>query len=142
MVVFYTSLKTESFFNCYPLIAILVQSCIKVGILRFHYRKNSFFNAHVRFNAVLTWLISNSISIYTYVQKCKASNKWYVPTNWEPYSHSSKPKGPNNPLCMLGLFGCNAERSTCIGELNQEGSVIWLYYDTFHAFAIIRCLGL
>ena len=93
MIVFYTALKTESFFNCYPLIAILVQSCIKVGILRFHYRKNSFFNAHVRFNAVLTWLISNSISICTYVQKCKASNKWYVPTNWEPYSHSSKPKG-------------------------------------------------
>ena len=75
MIVFYTALKTESFFNCYPLIAILVQSCIKVGILRFHYRKNSFFNAHVRFNAVLTWLISNSISICTYVQKCKASNK-------------------------------------------------------------------
>ena len=32
------------------------------------------------------------------------------------------PKGPNNPLCMLGLFGCNAEHSTCIENPNPVGS--------------------
>ena len=32
------------------------------------------------------------------------------------------PKGPNNPLCMLGLFGCNAEHSTCIENPNPIGS--------------------
>ena len=32
------------------------------------------------------------------------------------------PKGPNNPLCMLGLFGCNAEHSTSIENSNPIGS--------------------